>query len=147
MNRLSKIIAAALALGGAVAMSGTASAHEWRGPATGYGYAQSYGGGYWDQRARQRAAYNRYLVGTTCSGQRGATLEHHLRFQYNLGRVDRWTAGRIQTAIDRLQWREQHECGEGDWRAAGRIGQEYQRINRWIADVSGPGGYDGDWRR
>ena len=144
MNRLSKTLAAALALGSAVTMTGTASAHDWDRP--GYGYSQPYGG-YGDQRARQRAAYSRYLVGTTCSGQRGATLEHHLRFQYNLGRVDRWTAGRIQTAIDRLQWREQHECGEGDWRAAGRIGREYQRISRWITDVSGPGGYGDGWRR
>jgi hypothetical protein len=145
MNRLSKTLAAALALGSAVTMTGTASAHDWNRP--GYGYSQPYGGGYGDQRVRQRAAYSRYLVGTTCSGQRGATLEHHLRFQYNLGRVDRWTAGRIQTAIDRLQWREQHECGEGDWRAAGRIGREYQRISRWITDVSGPGGYGDGWRR
>lgn len=129
MKKVTKVLTAALALGGALAMSGCANAHDWRGP--GYGYAQPHGGG-WNGAAQSRAAFNDYVVDTTCSGQRGYTLEHHLRFQMNRGLIDGWTGQRIQNAINRLQWRERHECREGDYRAAGRIGREYMRIGQWI---------------
>ena len=133
MKTMTKVLTAALALGGAMTMSGCANAHDWRGPGygPGYGYAQPHGGG-WDGAARNRAAFNDYVVDTTCSGQRGFTLEHHLRFQMNRGLIDGWTGQRIQNAINRLQWRERHECREGDYRAAGRIGREYMRIGQWI---------------
>ena len=123
MKTFSKILTAALALGGAMTMTGAANAHDWNERGNGWGgYSQPYGGG-WDRAARQKAEFNRYLVDTTCSGQRGYTLEHHLRFQMNRGLIDGWTGQRIQNAINRLQWRERHECREGDYRAAGRIGE------------------------
>lgn len=131
MKMTTKILAAALALSSAVAISGTASAHDWRG--NGWGYAQPNGGGWRGDRGD---------FGGTCSGQRGFGLERQLRFQVERRRIDYRTAQRIQKNIDQLQRREQHECGEGDWRAVGKISRDYDRIGDWIARESG-----GYWRR
>ncbi|WP_421848611.1 histidine kinase [Novosphingobium sp.] len=126
MKTTTKVLATALALGSAMALGGTASAHDWRG--NGWGYAQPYGGGWQGDRGD---------FGGTCSGQRGYGLERQLRWQVNRGRIDGWTAQRIQGAIDKLQWKEQHECSEGDWRAVGKISRDYDRIGDWIARESG----------
>lgn len=135
MKTMTKILAAALALGSAATITGTASAHDWRGG--GWGYTQPYGGGWRGDRGD---------FGGTCSGQRGYGLERQLRWKTSRGQIDYRTAQRIQRDIDRLQWKEQHECREGDWRAVGKINRDYDRIDRWIdeaADQYG-GGY---WRR
>jgi hypothetical protein len=129
MTTITRVLAAALALGGAMTISGCANAHDWHGP--GHGYAQPHGGG-WNGAGPSRAGFNHHVVETTCSGQRGFTLERNLRVQMNRGLIDGWTGQRIQNAINRLQWRERHECREGDYRAASRIGREYTRIGQWI---------------
>lgn len=135
MKTMTKVLATALALGSVVTISGEASARDWRG--NGWGYAQTYGGGWRGDRGD---------FGGTCSGQRGYSLERQLRFQTSRGRIDYRTAQRIQRDIDRLQWREQHECGEGDWRAVGKISRDYDRIGDRIAWEAGR--YrDGYWRR
>jgi hypothetical protein len=126
MKTTTKVLAAALALGSAVAISGTASAHDWRW--NGWGYAQPYGGGWYGDRGD---------FGGTCSGQRGFGLERQLRWKTSRGLIDYRTAQRIQREIDRLQWKEQHECAEGDWRAVGRINRDYDRIDRWIDEEAG----------
>lgn len=131
MKTMTKVLAGALALGCAATMTGTASAHDWQG--NGWGYAQPWGGGW------------RGDVGGTCSGQRGYGLERELRFKTSRGLIDYRTAQRIQRDIDRLQWKEQHECAEGDWRAVGKISRDYDRIDRWIDEEAAQygGGYWG----
>ncbi|GEN99103.1 hypothetical protein NSE01_09360 [Novosphingobium sediminis] len=132
MKTMTKVFAAALALGGAATSTGTASAHDWRG--NGWGYSQQYGGG------------DRGNFGGACSGQRGYQLERELRFKTSRGLIDYRTAQRIQRDIDKLQWKEQHECREGDWRAVGKIQRDYARIDHWIDEAADQyrGGY---WRR
>ncbi|MBX9883996.1 MAG: histidine kinase [Novosphingobium sp.] len=132
MKTMTRVLAATLALGSAVAMSGSAHAHDWRG--NGWGYDQPWGGGWQGGRGD---------FGGTCSGQRGYGLERALRFKTSRGLIDFRAARRIQGAIDRLQWREQHECSEGDWRAVRRINREYDRIDQWIDEEAGRyrGGY------
>lgn len=129
MTTMTRVLAAALALGGAMTISGCANAHDWHGP--GYGYAHPHGSG-WNGAGPSGAGFNHHVVETTCSGQRGFTLERNLRVQMDRGLIDGWTGQRIQNAINRLQWRERHECREGDYRAASRIGREYMRIDQWI---------------
>ncbi|OYU36127.1 hypothetical protein [Novosphingobium sp. PASSN1] len=137
MKTMTKVLTAAIALGSAVGMAGTASANHWRGP----GYASSW----------QQPSGNRYLVETTCSGHRAYWAQSRLQVSLERGQIDPWSARRIQTAIDRLQYREEHECREGDYRAAQVIGREYNRIGDWIAREAASyrgnswgGGY---WRR
>lgn len=144
MKTFTKVLTAALALGGALTISGSASAQDWRGP----GY-----GGDW----RARAEANRYLADTTCSGHRAYWAQSRLQVSLERGQIDRWTAQRIQTAIDRVQYREAHECREGDYRAVQSIGREYNRIGDWIAreaaSYRGNSGWGGNtwnggyWRR
>ncbi len=125
MKTMTKVLATALALGSAVTLGGSASAHDWRGNGYGYGYAQPGGGGW------------QGYPGGTCSGQRGYGLERELRFKTSRGLIDYRTAQRIQRDIDRLQWKEQHECREGDWRAVGKINRDYDRIDHWIDEAAG----------
>lgn len=133
MKTMTKVLAAALALGSAATITGTASAHDWRGGWNGgWGYSQSWGGGGWRG--------DRGDFGGACSGQRGYGLERQLRWKTSRGLIDYRTAQRIQRDIDRLQWKEQHECAEGDWRAVGRIQRDYDRIDHWIDEAAG-------WRR
>ncbi len=120
MKTMTKVLAAALALGSAVTITGTASAHD------GWGY---WGGG-WRGNGWQGNAWQG--DGGVCSGQRGYQLERELRFKTSRGLIDYRAAQRIQRDIDRLQWKEQHECAEGDWRAVGKISRDYARIDRWI---------------
>jgi hypothetical protein len=147
MKTTIKVLATALALGSATAMGGAASAHDWRGP--GYGYGYGYGGGYggYYRSPREQGQIDRYLVDSTCSGQRAYMLENRLRREVGSGQIDRWTAARIQRSIDDLQDHERHECREGDYAAAREIGKGYIRIRAWIDEESGqyPGG--GYWRR
>lgn len=132
MKTMTKVLAAALALGSAATITSTASAHDWRGGwNNGWGYNQPYGGGGWRG--------DRGDFGGACSGQRGFGLERQLRWKTSRGLIDYRTAQRIQRDIDRLQWKEQHECAEGDWRAVGRINRDYDRIDRWIDEAA--------WRR
>lgn len=129
MKTMTKVLAGVLALGSAATISGTANAHDWRGDGwgnSGWGYNQTWGGGGW-----------RGDFGGTCSGQRGYGLERQLRWKTSRGLIDYRTAQRIQRDIDRLQWKEQHECAEGDWRAVGRINRDYDRIDRWIDEAAG----------
>ncbi len=137
MKTMTKVLTTALALGCAVAMGGAVSAHDWRGGGYSWGYARPYGGGWRGDRGD---------FGGTCSGQRGYALERQLRYQLSRGRIDGWTAQRIKGAIDKLQWREQHECAEGDYRAVYKIGRDYDRIGEWIARES-DGDRDDYWRR
>ncbi len=123
MKTMTKLMAAALALGSAVTITSTASAHD------GWGYAQPWGGGGWRG--------DRGDFGGTCSGQRGYGLERQLRWKTSRGLIDYRTAQRIQRDIDRLQWKEQHECREGDWRAVGKINRDYDRIDHWIDEAAG----------
>lgn len=134
MKTMTKVLCTALALGSAATITGTASAHDWRG-GNGWGYAQPYGGG-WQNGGG----------GGVCSGQRGYQLENELRFKTSRGLIDYRTAQRIQRDIDKLQWKEQHECREGDWRAVGKINRDYDRIDHWIDEAADQyrGGY---WRR
>jgi hypothetical protein len=128
MRLISKSLLAALAMGAALAGAGTASAQQWGGQSWG-----GHGGGYgYSDSWRHPGPAGRNLVAATCSGQRGMQLENRLRFKLNRGRIDFRTARRIDRAIDRLQYREFHECREGDFRAARNIGREYNRIDRWI---------------
>lgn len=137
MKTMTKVLATALALGSAVTLGGTASAQDWRGNGNGWGYAQPGGGGWRGDRGD---------FGGACSGQRGYGLERELRFKTSRGLIDFRAAQRIQRSIDRLQWREQHECREGDWRALGKINRDYDRIDRWIDEEAGR--YRNDyWRR
>ena len=124
MKTMTKVLATALALGSAVVMSGSASAHDGRWNGNGWGYDQHWGGGGWQG--------GNGGFGGACSGQRAFGLERELRFKTSRGLIDFRTARRIQRDIYRLQWREQHECAEGDWRAVGRINRDYVRIDRWI---------------
>jgi len=136
MKTMTKVFGTALALGSAVTLSGSASAHDWRGGGWGWGYTQQWGGGGWRG--------DRGDFGGTCSGQRGYGLERELRFKTSRGLIDFDAARRIQGAIDRLQWKEQHECSEGDWRAVGKISRDYDRIDHWIDEEAGR--YrGGDW--
>ena len=142
MNSFLKITTAALALGSALTMTGTASAHEWRG-----GYNNGWNGGWnggW-RSPREQGQIDNYLVDSTCSGQRGYMVENRLRLEVNRGTIDRWTARRIQTAIDDLQDQERHECRERDFSSAREIGKDYIRIRAWIDQESG--NYRGYWRR
>lgn len=146
MNTITKVLTTALALGSAVATTGAASAQDWRGGyGDGYGYSDA-----WRSPHEQRQI-DRYLVDSTCSGQRGYQLENRLRSEVSRGGIDRWTAGRIQTAIDNLQNQERHECRERDFSSARDIGKDYIRIRAWIDQESGGyrGGYNngGYWRR
>ncbi|MFM9936379.1 MAG: hypothetical protein ACKVOL_09280 [Novosphingobium sp.] len=138
MSTITKTLTAALALAGALVSTGAASAHDWNGGASwqngGYAYYQPTFG---------PSPRDRYLAETTCSGQRGFTLENRLRIKVDRGQISPWTAGRIQRAIDGLQFKERHECREGDFRAARNIGQDYLRINTWIDRETG--GYRGGW--
>ena len=134
MNSFLKITTAALALGSALTMTGTASAHEWRG-----GYNNGWNGGWnggW-RSPREQGQIDNYLVDSTCSGQRGYMVENRLRLEVNRGTIDRWTARRIQTAIDDLQDRERHECAERDFESAREIGKDYIRIRAWIDQETG----------
>jgi len=131
MKTMTKVLAAALALGSAATITGTASAHDWRG--NGWGYNQPYGSGWYGGGWRG----DRGDFGGTCSGQRGYGLERQLRWKTSRGLIDYRTAQRIQRDIDRLQWREQHECAEGDWRAVGQIQRDYDRIDHWIDEAAG----------
>ncbi len=136
MKTITKTLTAALALGGAMAMSGCASAQEWRG--------QGYGPEW--RSPREQAAYVQMQVDNTCSGQRGYNLESRLRDAVDRGRVNRWTAGRIQSAIDNLQYSERHECREGDYRSVHGISREYNRISAWIGREAGSPTYtNGNW--
>jgi hypothetical protein len=140
MSIISKSLIAALAMGAALAGTGTASAQSWGG--------HGYGGGYgYSDSWRQPGPGNRNLVAATCSGQRGMQLENRLRFKMSRGRIDPRTARRIDRAIDRLQYREFHECREGDFRAARNIGREYNRIDRWIDAEIRRFHHDDDWHR
>jgi hypothetical protein len=152
MNTMSKSLIAALALVGGLAGAGTASAQRWNGNdyGNGYGnsYGNSYGNGYGDswRHPREQAAINRYLVDSTCSGQRGAMLENRLRLEVNRGQIGGGTARRIQSAINDLQYQERHECSERDYQSARDIGKDYIRIRAWIDQESG-GNRGGYWRR
>jgi len=134
MKNLTKITMAALALGSAVVAAAPASAQDWRG-----GYGNTW------RSPREQGQINRYLVDSTCSGQRGYMVENRLRLEVNRGTIDRWTARRIQTAIDDLQDQERHECRERDFSSAREIGKDYIRIRAWIDQESG--NYRGYWRR
>jgi len=143
MNGFLKITTAAIALGSALTMTATASAHEWRG-----GYNSGWNGGGWNggwRSPREQGQIDGYLVDSTCSGQRGYMVENRLRSEVYRGTIDRRTARRIQDAIDDLQDQERHECGERDFRSAREIGKEYIRIRAWIDRETG--NYDGYWRR
>lgn len=147
MNTMIKTMTAALALGGALVSTGAANAQSWGRPASGYGnghagYGNGFGGnGYRDPR--EQAAINRELVNSTCSGQRGQLMENRLRYEVNRGQIDVRTAGRIQTAIDRLQFQERRECREGDFQSARNIGKDYIQLRVWIDQELGRyrGGY------
>lgn len=145
MSLISKSMIAALAIGAALAGAGTASAQSWGGGSWG---GQGYGGGYgYSDSWRHPGPGNRNLVAATCSGQRGMQLENRLRYKLSRGRIDFRTARRIDRAIDRLQYREYHECREGDFRAARNIGREYNRIDRWIDFEIGRGHHHDNWHR
>jgi hypothetical protein len=126
-----KAIASGLVLGAALLISPAASAQDWR----------NYGGGYSPhgnyQNGGQRFQRNAFLVQTTCSGERGFRTQNRLSREFRNGNLDRWTARRIQRDIDRLRYREDRECRQGDFRSARNIGQEYGRINAWIDSASG----------
>ena len=141
MKTITKALTTALVLGSAISLAGCANAHDWRGPAVGYGGGWNGPDGY--------AERSDYLVGSTCSGQRGDALEYRLRVGVERGRIDRGAAWRLQNAIDRLQYREEHECREGDYRAARDIGREYNRISALIGRETGSPtyGYGGYWGR
>ncbi len=141
MNTISKSLIAAITLASALAVAGPASAQSWRGQ--GYGNGYGYGDTYRDPR--EQASINRYLVDTTCSGQRGYMIENRLRTEVNHGQINDWTARRIQTAIDDLQDRERHECAERDFESAREIGKDYIRIRAWIDQETG--GYRGRYYR
>jgi hypothetical protein len=141
MKTMTKTLIATLALAGTVVGGGTASAQPWgHNPGYGSNYG-GYGNGYRDPR--QQAAINRELVNSTCSGQRGQMMENRLRYEVNRGQIDRWTASRIQTAIDRLQFQERRECRESDFQSARNIGKDYIQLRVWIDQESGRyrGGY------
>jgi len=142
MNTMSKSLIAALALGSAVAGAGTANAHGWNNPR--YGYGNSYGGyGGYNRDPREQGQIDRYLVDSTCSGQRGYQLENRLRMETDRGEIDGYTARRIQSAIDDLQDQERHECSERDFSSAREIGKDYIRIRAWIDSETG--GYRGNY--
>ena len=145
MNTIFKSLIAAITLGSALAGAGTANAQSWGGPSYGNGYGngygQSYGGGGYYRAPREQASINRYLVDSTCSGQRGFALENRLRMEVNRGQIGGYTAQRIQTAIDDLQNQERHECRERDFHSARDIGKDYIRIRAWIDQETG--GYRG----
>ncbi len=152
MKTMTKVLTTALALGSAVTISGAASAQDWHGPGYGGGHESGYDwGGGPDGSWRDRQPVDRRLAYTTCTGKRGYWMESRLQAARERGQIDWRTARRIQKSIDRLQWREQHECSEGDYRAATRIGLEYDRIGAWIARESasyGNGNWGGGyWRR
>jgi len=138
MKTLTKITMAALALGSAVVTVAPASAQDWRG-----GYGNGYGGGW--RSPREQGQIDRYLVDSTCSGQRGYMVENRLRLEVNRGTIDRRTARRIQAAINDLQDQERHECEERDFHSAREIGKDYIRVRAWIDQESG--NYRGYWRR
>ena len=126
MKTMTKVLTTALAISSAMIVSGNASAHDGR--ANGWGYEQRLGGGWQGGRGN---------FGGTCSGQRGYGLERELRLKTSRGLIDYRMAQRIQRDIDRLQWKEQHECAEGDWRAIGKINRDYDRIDHWIDEAAG----------
>ena len=73
-------------------------------------------------------------------------LENRLRLEVNRGQINGWTARRIQSAINDLQYQERHECSERDFHSARDIGKDYIRIRAWIDQESG-GNRGGYWRR
>lgn len=129
-----KAITSGLVLGAALFIVPAASAHDWRDHGGGLGF----NGDYRDQR-------NGFLVQTTCSGERGNRTQNYLNREIWNGNLDRWTARRIQRDIDRLRYREEHECREGDFRSARNIGQEYIRVREWIDSESNR--YNRGWHR
>lgn len=154
MNRISKSFIAALAMGSALAGAGTANAQSWGDRDFGHdrGWSDDGGNGWnndWQQgggnrrHPREQAAINRYLVDSTCSGQRGFMLENRLRLEINRGQIGGRTARRIQNAIDNLQDAERHECRERDFNSARDIGKSYVQIRAWIDQETGRygGGY------
>ncbi len=100
------------------APGGTAQAQEWR-----------------EARAAE----------AVCSGQRAGLLEQRLGHEVDEGDIDPGTAARIHAAIDRLEDRQRHECDEGDWRAIGRIGERYGRIENWIDAEAGRLRWQAGW--
>jgi hypothetical protein len=143
MKTMTKVLTTALALGSAVAMSGAASANDWRGP--GYGYGGGYGGYF--RSPREQNQIDRYLVDSTCSGRRAFLLENRLRREVVSGQIDRRTAARIQRSIDDLQDHERHECRERDFASAHDIGKSYIQIRAWIGRESGRYAGGNYWRR
>jgi len=126
-----KAIASAMVLGATLLIGPAASAHDWRGYSGGFGFNGSFG----DPR-------DTFLVQSTCSGESGYRVQNRLNRAIQNGSLERWTARRIQRDIDRLRGREAHECREGDFRSARKIGQEYIRVRDWIDTESswyGPG--------
>ncbi|WP_298192257.1 histidine kinase [Novosphingobium sp.] len=145
MKTISKVLTTALALGSALAIGGAASAQDWRGPGYGYGYGSGYGG--YQRDPREQGQIDRYLVDSTCSGQRAYLLENRLRREVGSGQIDRRTASRIQRSIDDLQDHERHECRERDFASARDIGKSYIQIRAWIDRESGRYPAGGYWRR
>jgi hypothetical protein len=128
-----KTITTALVLAGTVATAGAASAQSW-------GYDRDYGRGYGRSWQDQRQI-DRYLVESTCSGQRGQALEARLWREYREGDISRADAQRIQYSIDRLQDKERHECRERDFREARDIGKRYIQLRARIDDLASRRGY------
>ncbi len=152
MKTISKSLLAALALCSALAGAAPASAQSWRGQNYGYGYSNGYNNGYNNWRhPREQAQIDRYLVDSTCSGQRGFMLENRLRRELDRGQINNWTARRIQSAINDLQNQERRECRERDFHSARDIGKDYIRIRAWLDDETGRyrggNGGGGYWRR
>jgi hypothetical protein len=125
-----------LALSATMFISPSAIAHDWRGYGGGHGFA--WNDDYRDQRGG-------FLARTTCSGERGDRTQSYLNREIWNGNLDRRAARRIQHDIDRLRYREAHECREGDYRSARWIGEEYSRLRNRIDAESGR--FSGGWHR
>lgn len=118
-----KLLMFLAAAGATVGVAAPAAAQYYPQPYGYNGYVNVYGyGGYGMDRGVQ----------AICSGQRGYALEGRLRHEQQEGEIDPYTADRIHQAIDRLEYKQRHECAEGDWRSIARIGSRYDRIAQWI---------------
>ncbi len=135
-----KTIPRGFALCAALFIGTAANAHDWHNHSGRYGN----GGGYGFQGDHRNGEYrDGYLVNATCSGDQGFRIQNRLSREVQNGNLDRRTSRRIQRDIDRLRFREEHECREGDFRAARNIGREYIRIRQWIDQESGR--YNSGW--
>ena len=134
MKNFLKTIPRGLALCAVLLIGSAASAHDWR----------NHGGGYGFQGDHRNSDYpDGYLVRATCSGDQGFRIQNRLSREVQNGNLDRRIARGIQRDIDRLRYREAHECREGDLRAARNIGRGYIRVRERIDHESGR--YKGGW--